>query len=272
MVPAIEALHGPLRPAPVGGHLAGLGGRRLLRGRARWSATTSAGSPTPTTWPVCAAAGASVVATHIRLRPRVPDPEPVYDDVVATVVGVPGRPGPRRGGGRHPAGADHGRRRARPGQDRGRSPWCCCADPTRWPALGYPVFLSASNKRFLWKLLDVDVDGAALGTVAAHALGVGSGLSGAALPRRGGRSAGGRRAGRHPGGGVTETRRRAHPPGQGRRSRPGVRRRARAGRRPPSTAPTARWCSPSSTPPATRTTTAPTASGPWSTPPRPRRS
>ena len=26
-----------------------------------------------------------MVATHIRLRPRVPDPEPVYDDLVADV-------------------------------------------------------------------------------------------------------------------------------------------------------------------------------------------
>src|SRR5437879_5654637 len=35
--------------------------------------------------PVCAAAGAAVVATHIRLRPRVADPNPEYDDVVVTV-------------------------------------------------------------------------------------------------------------------------------------------------------------------------------------------
>ena len=33
MVPAIEALRGPLRPAAVGRHLAGVGGRRLLRRR-----------------------------------------------------------------------------------------------------------------------------------------------------------------------------------------------------------------------------------------------
>ena len=32
--------------------------------------------------PAAAAAGATVVATHIRLGPRIPDPEPVYDDVV----------------------------------------------------------------------------------------------------------------------------------------------------------------------------------------------
>ncbi len=35
--------------------------------------------------PVAAAAGATVVATHIRLGPRIPDPEPVYDDVVEAV-------------------------------------------------------------------------------------------------------------------------------------------------------------------------------------------
>ena len=34
---------------------------------------------------VSAAAGATVVATHIRLAPRVPDPDPHYDDVVAEV-------------------------------------------------------------------------------------------------------------------------------------------------------------------------------------------
>jgi dihydropteroate synthase len=45
----------------------------------------------------------------------------------------------------------------------------------RLAQLGYPVFLSASNKRFLWRLLDVDVDRAGAGTLAAHALGVGLG-------------------------------------------------------------------------------------------------
>ena len=34
---------------------------------------------------VCREAGAAVVATHIRLQPRVPDPNPVYDDVVTAV-------------------------------------------------------------------------------------------------------------------------------------------------------------------------------------------
>src|SRR5207237_339889 len=35
---------------------------------------------------VAAAAGAAVVTTHIRLRPRLPDPEPCYDDVVGAVA------------------------------------------------------------------------------------------------------------------------------------------------------------------------------------------
>ena len=35
--------------------------------------------------PTCRDAGAAVVATHIRLKPRVPDPDPHYDDVVTTV-------------------------------------------------------------------------------------------------------------------------------------------------------------------------------------------
>ncbi|MDZ7731758.1 MAG: dihydropteroate synthase [Acidimicrobiia bacterium] len=42
----------------------------------------------------------------------------------------------------------------------------------RLAGLGYPVFLSASNKRFLWELLGVDRDHCREGTLAAHALGV----------------------------------------------------------------------------------------------------
>ena len=42
----------------------------------------------------------------------------------------------------------------------------------RLAALGHPVFLSASNKRFLWTLLGVDRASAGDGTMAAHALGI----------------------------------------------------------------------------------------------------
>ena len=39
-------------------------------------------------------------------------------------------------------------------------------------ALGYPVFLSASNKRFLGVVLDLEVGERRLASVAAHALGI----------------------------------------------------------------------------------------------------
>ena len=124
--------------------------------------------------PVCAAAGASVVATHIRLRPRVPDPDPVYENVVATVAAFLAE----RARSARDAGIEGARIMVDAGLDLGKT------EPQSLEllrhsdalvSLGYPVFLSASNKRFLWKLLDVDVDAAALGTVAAHALGVGLG-------------------------------------------------------------------------------------------------
>ena len=49
--------------------------------------------------PAAAEAGATVVATHIRLGPRIPDPDPVYDDVVedgARPSWSSGRSGPGR--------------------------------------------------------------------------------------------------------------------------------------------------------------------------------
>ena len=76
------------------------------------------------------------------------------------------------GGGRHPSTADHRRRRPRPRQDARHSRSCCCASSRALAALGYPVLLSASNKRFLGELLDLDVGERREATVAAHALGI----------------------------------------------------------------------------------------------------
>jgi dihydropteroate synthase len=123
---------------------------------------------------VCAAAGASVVATHIRLAPREPDPEPVYDDVVATVCAFLAD----RAAAARAAGIPPERIMVDAGLDLGKTEpqsVMLLRHSDRVAELGYPVFLSASNKRFLWKLLDVDVDRAGSGTVAAHALGVGLG-------------------------------------------------------------------------------------------------
>ena len=121
--------------------------------------------------PVCASAGASVVATHIRLRPRVPDPDPHYDDVVATVC----RFLADRARQAEEAGIARERIMVDAGLDLGKSEAQSLLLLRRSDALvglGYPVFLSASNKRFLWHLLETDVDHAAQGTVAAHALGI----------------------------------------------------------------------------------------------------
>jgi len=123
---------------------------------------------------VCAAAGASVVATHIRLAPRVADPDPHYDDVVETVADFLADRAARA----ERAGIEPRRIMVDAGLDLGKS------EPQslellrasdRLAELGYPLFLSASNKRFLWTLLDVDVANASVGTLAAHALGIAQG-------------------------------------------------------------------------------------------------
>jgi dihydropteroate synthase len=117
-------------------------------------------------------AGASVVATHIRLRPRVPDPEPVYDEpVVAAVRGFLAD----RAGRAEAAGIGRSRIMLDAGLDLGKT------EPQslellrasdQLAALGYPVLLSASNKRFLGDLVGTDVADRRDATLAAHALGV----------------------------------------------------------------------------------------------------
>jgi dihydropteroate synthase len=120
---------------------------------------------------VCAAAGASVVATHIRLAPRVADPDPHYDDLVGEVVAYLGDRAARA----EAAGIPAERIMVDAGLDLGKSPEQSLEllrSSETLAGLGYPVLLSASNKRFLWTLLDVDRTSAGEGTVAAHALGI----------------------------------------------------------------------------------------------------
>ena len=63
-------------------------------------------------------------------------------------------------------------------------------------ALGYPVFLSASNKRFLGVLLELEVGQRREATIAAHALGIALGCRVLRAPRRARGAARGRCAGR----------------------------------------------------------------------------
>lgn len=120
---------------------------------------------------VCAAAGASVVATHIRLAPRVPDPDPQYDDVVLDVVDFLADRARRA----LDAGIPRERIMVDAGLDLGKSEpqsLTLLRSSDALTSLGFPVFLSASNKRFLWHLLDVERGSAGDGTMAAHALGI----------------------------------------------------------------------------------------------------
>ena len=117
-------------------------------------------------------AGASVVATHIRLAPRVPDPEPVYDEPVVDAVCRFLRDRAERA---EAAGIPRERVMVDAGLDLGKT------EPQslellrahdRLVALGWPVFLSASNKRFLGDLVGTDVADRREASHAAHALGI----------------------------------------------------------------------------------------------------
>jgi dihydropteroate synthase len=120
---------------------------------------------------VCAAAGASVVATHIRLAPRVADTDPAYDDVVADVSAFLAD----RAGQAVAAGIPAERIMVDAGLDLGKNEQQSLdllRASDQLVGLGYPVFLSASNKRFLGELLGTDVSDRTSGTNAAHALGI----------------------------------------------------------------------------------------------------
>ncbi|MEM7272788.1 MAG: dihydropteroate synthase [Actinomycetota bacterium] len=124
--------------------------------------------------PVAAAGGASVVATHIRLAPRVPDPDPVYDDLVGDVRTFLADRAKRALDAGIPrerividAGLDLGKTR--------RMSWELLHRSEALTDLGYPLLLSASNKRFLFELLETERHDIADGTTAAHAIGIAKG-------------------------------------------------------------------------------------------------
>jgi dihydropteroate synthase len=121
--------------------------------------------------PTAAAAGASVVATHVRLAPRVPDPEPRYGDVVAEVRRFLGL----RAAKAVDAGIPPERVMVDAGLDLGKTPEqsaLLLARSDDLVGLGYPVFLSASNKRFLGELVGAEVPDRREASLAAHALGI----------------------------------------------------------------------------------------------------
>jgi dihydropteroate synthase len=121
-----------------------------------------------------AEAGATVVATHIRLGPRVPDPDPHYDDVVVVVRTALAERAHRA----EAAGIGSDRIILDAGLDLGKTAEQSLEllrASSRLATLGYPLLLSASNKTFLGRILDLGIDERGDASLSAAALGVSRG-------------------------------------------------------------------------------------------------
>jgi dihydropteroate synthase len=115
--------------------------------------------------------GATVVATHIRLRPRMRDPEPHYEDLVADVTAFLLERVRRA----EAAGLVAEQIVLDAGLDLGKTPAQSAVllrESATFAALGYPLLLSASNKRFIGELLDRSIDDRRPESLAAVAYGV----------------------------------------------------------------------------------------------------
>ncbi len=118
-----------------------------------------------------ARAGATVVATHIRIGPRIPDPDPHYDDVVVSVRDFLDERAARA----RAAGVGADRIVIDAGLDLGKTAAQSLAllrASDALAGLGYPVLLSASNKTFLGVALGLDINLRQDASLAAAALGV----------------------------------------------------------------------------------------------------
>jgi len=125
----------------------------------------------PSYLPTCAEFGASVVATHIRLGPRIPDPEPHYDDLQHEVRSFLAD----RGAQALAAGIPAQRIMVDDGLDLGKTEAQSLEllrSSEHLASLGYAAFLSASNKRFLGELLGLEVTDRREASHAAHVMGI----------------------------------------------------------------------------------------------------
>ena len=173
VIPAIEALHARLDVAlSVDTWRASVLAEACHAGAV--VGNDISGFDDPEYLPVAAAAGASVVATHIRLRPRVADPDPRYDDLVGDVT----RFLLDRAHRAEAAGLASDQISIDAGLDLGKTPVQSAVllrDSDVLAATGYTLLLSASNKRFLGELLDLAIDDRRDASLAAVAFGVAHG-------------------------------------------------------------------------------------------------
>ncbi len=124
--------------------------------------------------PEAARAGATVVATHIRLAPRVHDPDPQYADVVADVSAFLAE----RAQWARDAGLSDGQIIIDAGLDLGKTAeqsLRLLRASDQLAALGWTLLLSASNKTFLGVAFGLEVGERSEATLAAHCVGVGLG-------------------------------------------------------------------------------------------------
>jgi dihydropteroate synthase len=123
---------------------------------------------------VAAKHNATVVATHIRLRPRVADPDPRYDDLVRDVTTFLLERARRA----EDAGLEPEQIVLDAGLDLGKTPAQSAVllrESGVHARLGYPFLLSASNKRFIGELLGREIDDRRNESLAAVAYGVACG-------------------------------------------------------------------------------------------------
>ncbi|HEX5586690.1 MAG TPA: dihydropteroate synthase [Acidimicrobiia bacterium] len=123
---------------------------------------------------VAAKHDASVVATHIRLRPRVADPDPHYDDLVGDVTTFL----LDRAHQAEAAGLTADQIALDAGLDLGKTPaqsGVLLRESDALAGHGYALLLSASNKRYLGDLLGLDIDARRSASLASVAYGVARG-------------------------------------------------------------------------------------------------
>jgi dihydropteroate synthase len=170
VIPAIEALHARIDiPLSVDTWRASVAAAAYGAGAVVGNDISGFGDPDYLA--AAAVAGATVVATHIRIGPRVPDPNPEYDDVVTSVRDFLAERAVRA----RTAGVGADQIVLDAGLDLGKTAaqsleLLRASDVLA--AIGYPLLLSASNKTFLGVTLDLDIDHRQDASLAAAALGL----------------------------------------------------------------------------------------------------
>src|SRR3954467_11092077 len=172
VMPAIEALHGRIDvPLSVDTWRAEVARQAYEAGAVVGNDISGFGDPDYLD--VSAKANATVVATHIRLAPRVRDPEPEYpnDDVVTAVSDFLLDRAKRA----EQAGLPPERIVLDAGLDLGKT-WEQSLEllraSDRLAGLGYPLLLSASNKTFLGRFLELEIEERNDASLAAAAVGI----------------------------------------------------------------------------------------------------